>query len=269
MHRPNLSLLLICLFLLGSGGVLICQENGAEMNIEKVNVFGESPATHATNLPETSAVEAPASSPKEIPAAAPKKTTSESQRSWILKYNPCLIVHGEVPFYLERKLSRNFSIEGALGTTFEDYFRILFVEGGRIGQTETNTEKLSGVAAKLALRYYPKHTALSDVYISPEIDFTNYRKLVTGDYSIGSGGYTAGRLMDQQKYVDYLLILGTQSPREKDEEIFLDWFLGAGLRTGQEYNVVRYENNISMIAVQQKTIVAPMITLGMKLGLGF
>jgi hypothetical protein len=76
-------------------------------------------------------------------------------------------------------------------------------------------------------------------------------------------------LLDKQEYVDYLILIGSQNSREQDEEIFLDWFLGAGLRSGQENDVLRSENNSQMIVQRKVTVLAPMITFGVKIGLGF
>jgi hypothetical protein len=204
-----------------------------------------------------------------LPSTLPHRASPLALRTWILKFNPCLIVRGEVPIYLERKLSSDFSMEGAVGTTFQDYFKKVFLEGKDYSQKDPNTEYLSGIAAKLSLRYFPKHVVLSDVYISAEVDFTNYRKNVSGAFLSSTGGYQEGKLMDQQKYFDYLVILGSQNSKEVDQEIFLDWFLGAGVRTGIENNVMRIENNSQILVQKQASVLSPILTLGLKIGLGF
>jgi hypothetical protein len=206
--------------------------------------------------------------PFELQTTPPHHSLSAEQpHRWILKFNPTLLVRGEAPIYLERKLGACFSAEAALGVTFEDYYKKVFQEGKTLTQKDPATEYLSGVAAKMGVRYFFHRGALTDFYISPEMDYTTYRKNVSGAFRNG-GGYSEGKLMDKQAYVDYLFLIGSQSPRAMDQEIFLDWFLGAGMRTGMENNVVRTENNSAIIAQHQQSVLAPMITFGLKLGLG-
>jgi len=205
---------------------------------------------------------------EESPTIHPVARHNESTRLWILKFNPCLMARGELPLYLERRLTPGLSAEVGIGTTFEDYYKKVFLQGKTLTQKDPATEYLSGVALKSSIRYFVKKGALNDFYISPEVDYTTYRKNVAGDFRTGSG-YTEGKLLDKQEYVDYLILIGSQNSREHDEEIFMDWFLGVGIRSGQENNVFRTENNSQMLVERKSKVLSPMITFGVKIGLGF
>jgi hypothetical protein len=234
----------------GSG--ILAQSNGAgdwrSMKIDRVNVFSDQ---HA---PEVSAADS---------------DPVVSSASWAIKANPIVLFRGEVPVYIERRLNRNFSMEAALGVTFEDFFKESVLQGKSIFQKDPNVDKLSGVTSKLALRYYPRHNALSDLYISPEIDFKNYRKDVSGVYMGADGRYTSGKLRDKQAYADFKAIVGFQNTDEFNSDFYTDWYLGVGLRLGAEDNVVTDELNATVIKVKHADILSPVITVGVKIGLGF
>ncbi|MFI5149891.1 MAG: hypothetical protein ACHQRM_09180 [Bacteroidia bacterium] len=187
---------------------------------------------------------------------------------WILKFNPLLIVRGDVPLYLERRLSHNVSIEAAAGVTFRDYFKQVLLENQPLDKNDPNVSELSGLSGKFAIRFYPHHTAPGDFYFSPEMDLKNYRKDVNGIYVNSSGNYVRGTLHDQQKYLDFYAVCGSQNTLELDEYIYLDWYIGVGVRLGQESNVTNSELNAATIELKQQRIAIPVLNLGVKLGFG-
>ncbi|HXC05278.1 MAG TPA: hypothetical protein VNZ86_11035 [Bacteroidia bacterium] len=201
------------------------------------------------------------------PSVARENPVSPSH--WILKCNPLIFIVGQVPVYLEHKLSKSYSLEGAVGLTFENYGKDALVDGKTLFQKASNVDQLAGFCGKVALRYYSRHTALSKVYWSPEFDFTDYRKDVTGVYMNSSGRYTGGKLRDQQDYADLRVILGFQNTENYDSDFCFDWYAGLGLRLGSESNVVPEEGNPNAILTKHADIISPTVSIGVKIGLGF
>jgi len=244
--------LLITFSLLFCGSACFAQSNGAgdwrSLKIDRVNVFSEQhPADPGTT----------------------EADPIVSSAGWAIKCNPIILSRGELPVYVEHRLSKNFSLEAALGVTFEDFFKESVLQGKPLFQKDPNVDKLSGITGKLAFRYYPRHNALSDLYVSPEIDFKNYRKDVNGVYMGSDGRYTSGKLRDKQDYVDFKAIIGFQNTDEFNSDFYTDWYLGIGLRLGAEDNVVADELNAAVIKINHADVLSPVIAVGVKIGLGF
>ncbi|HEV7231295.1 MAG TPA: hypothetical protein VGO45_08205 [Bacteroidia bacterium] len=243
--------------------------------LEQVNVF-EAADTVTRVIPKTDTSPYPQSHGKfhsMAQDAAMQRgsghTYAERVTHWVLKCDPILLSRGVLPVFLERRLSRFFSVEGAMGITFEDYFKEFFIQGRQLYDKDPNAVKMNGMSAKLAVRYFPKHEGLSGLYISPELDFTNYRKQEKGIYINSAGRFTQGALLDQQKYVDLLAVLGTQNTNEAEREVYLDWYVGLGMRAGYEDNVGNDESNSGVIRVTHSEKISPILVFGLKLGLGF
>jgi hypothetical protein len=201
--------------------------------------------------------------------ADPQRPVAGDIRKWMIKFNPALLSRGQAPVLVERRQGRALSLESGLGVTTEDYFKELFIQGKFFDQKETNITKLNGLTARLSLRWYLRQEALSGFFIAPELVFSNYRKDVEGVY-IGPGGrYTSGKLRDQQSYLDFIATFGSQNAIESNGEFYLDWYLGAGLRSGTEDNVVHGEGNSQVIQINRVSRFSPLVCAGIKFGFGF
>jgi hypothetical protein len=193
----------------------------------------------------------------------------EPKLKWAAKLNPIVLSRGELPVYIERRLNSSFSAELGAGITFRDFFKETILEGKPLFQKDPTVDNLSGLTGKLALRYFPFHSAFSGIYLSPEADAKNYRKDVNGVYMGSDGRYTEGKLRDQQKYLDLKGVVGFQNTDDYGNDFYLDWYLGIGVRMGTEDNVVPDEKNANVIKSTHANIMIPIISLGLKIGLGF
>ena len=207
--------------------------------------------------------------PDVVHPSPPVIKKEENERPvWSLKFSPTLLVRGELPLFVEHKMSDRYGLEAALGITFEDYFKeTLFQSRSQLrGQPDQN--KLSGITAKLSLHCYTGKGIAGPLYLAPEIDFKNYRKDVHGVFLGADGRYTSGLLRDQQIYTDVKAVLGYQTTELFDRDFFFDWFIGIGLRMGSENNVVNDEQNASVIRLKHVNVLSPVLSLGVKLGFG-
>ncbi|MFI5149890.1 MAG: hypothetical protein ACHQRM_09175 [Bacteroidia bacterium] len=210
--------------------------------------------------------------PKELearPASEPVKEDAAPDSKWIIKCNPLIFIVGQVPFYVEHKLGKRYSVEAAAGPVFDNYGKETFVNGKPIFQKIPNVQQLMGGCGKLAMRYYPRQTALSELYFSPELDFTDYRKDISGVFMNSSGRYANGNLRDQQDYMDLRVIAGFQNTESEDSDFYFDWYAGIGLRVGSENNVIPEEGNPNAIRIKHTDVFSPTISVGVKIGMGF
>jgi hypothetical protein len=236
----------VVLFVLG-GGLVSHAQNGRS-GYESVSVFGE----------ETNPSQGQKTGRANIP----------NTPSWTFKFSPTALVRGEVPLYFEHRLSHNYSAEAALGITFEDYFRENILEGKPLFPKPSNVDRLSGITSRLGLRYFFKHQSPSGIYISPELEYKNYRKDVHGVYLNSNGQYAEGKLHDQQSYSELKVLLGFQNTDEYERDFLFDWFVGLGVRVGTEDNVSPDEMNADVIKNRHVNVIAPILSFGLKLGFG-
>ncbi len=262
----NTPILLLCIFF--SCWVLptlYAQTEGISIpdtsRIEKVNVFGGVSPSKPVDMvvDDTQSSSVAYNTPLHEPLPAP---------DWTLKCNPVILARGEVPVYLEHKLNTSWSTEAAIGITFRDMIKDDVLQEKPLFQKDPNADVLSGLCGKIALRYFPGHHACSDFYFSPELDYTSYRKDITGVYMGSDGQYVKGKLRDEQQYADFRFQVGWQNSDALDSDFSFDWFLGAGIRLGSENNVEPDERNANVIVLNHANVVTPVIALGVKIGLG-
>jgi hypothetical protein len=206
---------------------------------------------------------------KYTPSPSKSKEVDEDERpAWALKFSPTLLTRGELPVFVERRLSARYGLEAAIGITFEDYFKETVFQGKPLLQQMPNENKLSGITAKFSLHYFTGKGKPGPLYLAPEIDFKNYRKDVHGVFLGSDGRYASGALRDQQIYTDFKAVLGYQTPEQFERDFFFDWFIGLGLRLGSENNVSYDEQNASVIRLKHVNVISPVLSVGVKLGFG-
>ncbi|HEV7231294.1 MAG TPA: hypothetical protein VGO45_08200 [Bacteroidia bacterium] len=243
----SLTALSVVFLLLSGDSPSLYSQNGSS-GYERVNVFGEQ---HISSQ-----------------SRKPGETIEPVMPSWDVKFCPTALVRGEVPIYCEHRLSNRYSIEAALGITFEDYFRENILEGKPLFPKPANEDRLSGITSRLGLRYFFRKRAPSGMYLSPELEYKNYRKDVHGVYLDSDGRYTSGKLRDQQSYSELKVLLGFQNTENYEHDFLFDWFVGFGLRAGAEDNVSIDELNAGVIKNRHVNVLAPVLSFGLKLGLG-
>jgi len=252
--KMSLPIYFSLVFLLSQGGMTFAQKNSLSGNdslkLEKINVFSDVPV-----YPSRSTV-----------LSSDKKNTSAD---WSIKCNPFILTRGEVPVYLERRLSTDWSIEGAVGVTFADYLKEVVLKGGPLIQKDANVSRLSGICGKLGTRYYTGHNTSEGVYVALEADYTTYRKDVKGVYLDSDGRYTGGKLRDKQEYLDGVVLVGWKLSDPSENDFSFDWFIGAGVRSGMENNVVPDELNANVIRINRAEVLNPLVTVGLKIGLEY
>lgn len=197
------------------------------------------------------------------------------------KFNPLLILNGEIPIYYERALNNNVSIEGAIGMTFKNYIGSVsnfLGEGDDEEIYDTKKEKIkSNISFKLGIRYYTADVVLDGFYFALEYANRKYSTEQTITYSqynpITFFSTTQTNVFNTEKsYNEFKLIAGSQSHNYWDN-FFIDYYFGVGINKLNVIKVARIEdvNNSSYYTyglISENKII-PSLYAGLKIGFAF
>jgi len=184
-----------------------------------------------------------------------------------IKINPLLFFRGELPIYLEQKITGNLSIEGAYLWTKNDVFAGAFDHdlGAQSGITEVET----GNGYKLAIRWYFRNNLeLSGTYISAEY---GEREFMTNYFQRDTLGIpTSERILDRRNFREIKLIGGIQRLGYYSN-FFLDFHGGVGYKF-KDFQEVHLEPDMSaqpshFLIFNKSEGIA--FYLGFKIGFGF
>ncbi len=150
-----------------------------------------------------------------------------------LKINPGNFFRGDFSLYYEYRLSDAFSLEGAAGITYIDYFYELFDNGARFVSNRKGAggaKFYSGYSGRFQFRWYPSkyETAITGYYFAPEISYRSYKM----DYFVNTGLIYEPHHVNR-KYTDLKLQFGHQDADPYDR-YFWEWFIAAGFRHANE-----------------------------------
>lgn len=143
-----------------------------------------------------------------------------------IKINPTVFFRGELPIYLERKITSNFSLEVAYLMTRRDLFGGTFDHD--LDDLSGQVQIESGNGYKVAVRYYfQRSEELYGPYISGEYACREHKKYFFQEDSLGL--VTTERLLDDRSYREYKLIGGMQN-LSYYSNFFFDIYTGIGLK---------------------------------------
>ncbi|MBW8050799.1 MAG: hypothetical protein FVQ77_10785 [Cytophagales bacterium] len=180
----------------------------------------------------------------------------------LIKVNPLMILNGDIPIYIERRVSDHFAIEAGIGITQYDYIYYAFTVDTNFTQTKRTAS--IGLSFRASARFYPSTytKALEDFYIGPEVRFRNYVTEVScGSSSIFPNSESRTQI-DFKITGGYIFYLA--------DRVIIDTYGGIGLRSK---NINRWDckdpQGIAGPTNEIKKNVAPVIALGVKIGFGF
>ena len=157
-----------------------------------------------------------------------------------IKINPLLFFRGELPIYIEQKITGNLSIEGAYLWTKNDVFAGVFDHdlGAQSGITEVQT----GNGYKVALRWYFRNNLeLSGAYISAEYGEREFKTNYFQKDTLGI--QTDERILDRRNFKEIKLIGGLQKLGYYSN-FFLDVYGGIGYKF-KDFEEVHLEPDLS------------------------
>ena len=182
-----------------------------------------------------------------------------------IKVNPLLLFRGEIPLYVEKKLSPNISIEAAAELTRKDPFSGVF---------DHDLDNLSGIVRgesgfgyKLALRYYfiPSEE-LNGGYISVEYAKREMKKSFALQDTLGLE--LDERILDLREFTDIKIVGGLQRLSYYNN-FFIDLYAGIG------YRIKRFQEvHLNIESEQPSHLIIPTegdnvaFFIGFKVGLG-
>ncbi len=185
----------------------------------------------------------------------------------LVKINPLLLVVGEAPVYIEKRLSNKFSIEGAAGITFRSVFNNI----GLIYESAAEEILISriqqpSVTGKLSMRYYPKGELYfpQGNYFGLQGRYRQYRyQLQYYLYPSSSESLTS---QVQITDYDFLIINGFQEVFRG--AFYYDIYYGLGVRYKQG-NRLRFQDKTGKYEVVSGGDLNPLVAAGIKIGYAF
>jgi hypothetical protein len=195
----------------------------------------------------------------EKPATGPKTS---------IKLNPLLILSGDMPVYLEHKIAEKITFEVSAGMTYDNFLTVFDPEHYPEDITSRNE---MGYSFAGGLRYYPSdaYTTMEGYYFAPEFRRRVYKSTVTQVQ-----GIKINPVHQQRTVTDMKLIFGFVHYFE--DHIFLDSYIGIGMRNKDYENLVRSGANLYNGQTFEQTydtwddsIAKPILALGCKVGFTF
>lgn len=190
-----------------------------------------------------------------------------------LKFNPLLLINGEIPLFYERAINSSFSFEVALGMTYRDYLGDLWESLDDDDLTRENTKINSHFSFKLAARHYTGGIALDGFYFSLEYANRKYSQdiiIESYDYNsvTGTNLTETYNFTEQQFHKEFKIICGSQDYNYWDN-FFVDYYVGVGIDKRTFANTETSRDNISEIKLIKSEDLKPRFYLGIKLGFEF
>jgi hypothetical protein len=186
----------------------------------------------------------------------------------VFKANPLLFLRGEIPFYYERALAHNLSLEVGFGVTLRDYLALGFTDDA--DDFGAGTVIVPNLSAHMAARFYLSHDLEPQgLYLQPAFAHLVYTKDIRE--KAPNGGFTDNSYRDERTYNDLRLLLGYQMLSGTSNWL-LDFYGGLGYRNR---NMVVVKETIDLTnqqytyTVEETNDRVPVIFLGVKVGLGF
>ncbi len=199
------------------------------------------------------------------------KESRNTEQNWAIKVNPILMLNGDLPLFIERRITKSTSVELAIGFTTRDYMLDLF-EDEIFSESIDAREFSPGLSFQAGFRYFPSSSeeAIQGFYLAPEIRNRTYNSDITFQCNTSLPSATAYN--EVRKYTDYKLSIGYQELDGFSEDVVLDYYVSFGMRsrdingfectlndlTGFEEIVTRKENKF-----------VPVFGMGVKIGLSF
>ena len=190
-----------------------------------------------------------------------------------LKIAPLNILIGEIPLFYERHLGGNFSAEVGLGLTLSNFVGDLDALISNLEETNNNIETELQTSFRLGIRYYIDYP-MEEYYFAPEFAIRNYASRIF--HRDGNENLTSNYSRETTKITEYRLIFGHQGFDFWANDLFFDYYFGAGIRQkaieevieNNEYNnfTGKYEYSYD---IQKINKISPALLIGVKIGFVF
>lgn len=206
--------------------------------------------------------------------------SNEGLKKNTIKFNPLLILNGEIPVYYERALTESFTAEVGIGMTFKNYMKNFWqqaidesYEDFRYEEKEEKTN--SHHTFKLGARYYTGGVALDGFYFALEYANRKYSTDLTLTNSKSTlGGFNRQDVTESftvsDHFSEFKIIAGSQTFNYWDN-FFADSYFGIGIRQNNATVLTSDDDSNGNIVYQLKkeSSSAPSFYLGFKVGFEF
>lgn len=180
----------------------------------------------------------------------------------IIKFNPVLVLFGDIPFYYEQKINSSLGLEIGAGLTTVNYTSISRV----LDQSDPNYELSSGVgySARASLRYYfGSSAAVLGWYVAPEVQYKLFNATVAVE-DASQPDYPTITLAYPRSFVDGRITMGVQE--DINGRITYDYYWSFGLRYKTNSSIENIYSTERSPSVLTTNAMVPVIGFGIKFG---
>lgn len=207
-----------------------------------------------TRTADTAVVQSP---PPQAPLPVPLRRMYNDPPDILLKINPGLLIRGQVPVYLEYRLSDHFTVEAAAGITYLDLYYETTVNGGYF-LFNKRAKFRNGFLGAAQFRYFPSRYehAPAGFYTGPQVAARNYQMLW-----LTNTGFIYEKELEKRSMYDLRWVAGWQNPNARDQ-----WFFDIYGAIGMRYISEKRVAEVPGVVLPKPERVVPSAEIGFKLG---
>jgi len=202
------------------------------------------------------------------------KETTGKKYIIAIKVNPLLIINGDVPLLIERKIKDNFTVEAGLGITFKDLiFNSIYKnpQASQLSLRSIDTRQYPiGYSLSLAAKYYfsvEEPNKVEGSYFSAEIRYRNYKSqaLKCDANALSSSTLADDWVNESRELTDIKISYG--NIQYISNRFFLEFYSGVGIRLRNIYHAYcsDYTPLTNTVLLHQQDI-RPLLSVGIKMG---
>ena len=184
-----------------------------------------------------------------------EQSKTNNKYNHVIKLNPLIFLHGDVPIYYESNFRNNISLEGGLGITLKDFMGDAFSLSDNT-ETEITEDINLGYSFRLGVRYYSANYGFDPegLYFGLTYRQQNYSSQLSSVASLDANNEELKQSnKDVFLSVGYVFLI--------DENAFLDPYIGFGVRS-KSFDEVTYSG--VDYSISDKSTIAPLIVAGLK-----
>jgi hypothetical protein len=208
-----------------------------------------------------------------------KKTKGNKQDSGkkyntAIKINPLLIINGDIPVLIERKIKDNITVEAGLGITFKDFIFNSFYKNPQASQLDLQSVDTRqypiGYSLSFAAKYYfsvEEPNKVEGSYLSAEVRYRNYKsQALKFDANALSNSISPDDWVNESRELTDIKI-SYGNIQYISNRFFMEFYSGIGIRLRNIYHAYYsdYTGLTNTVLLHQQDI-RPLVSVGIKLG---
>lgn len=191
-----------------------------------------------------------------------------------IKINPLLIINGDIPLLIERKIKDNLTVEAGVGITFKDFIFNSVYKNPQASQLSLRSidsrQYPIGYSLSLAAKYYfsvEEPNKVEGSYFSAEVRYRNYKsQALKFDANALSNSISADDWVNESRELTDIKI-SYGNIQYLSNRFFMEFYSGLGIRLRNIYHAYYsdYTGLNNTVLLHQQDI-RPLVSVGIKFG---